>query len=81
MSDCLILYLLDHNACIAVAESTKTPEPDNEWSIQTYIIQLACNRPTILSKTESIPAITWLSSGDHLLRNDAHIKNNGIEAS
>ena len=44
MSDCLTLYLLDHKACIAGAESTEIPDPDDEWSIQTYniIIQLNC---------------------------------------
>ena len=35
---------LDHKACIAGAESTEIPDPDDEWSIQTYniIIQLNC---------------------------------------
>ena len=30
MSDCLIIYILE-------AESTETPDPDDEWSIQAYI--------------------------------------------
>ena len=29
---------LYHKACIAGAESTETPYPDDEWSIQTYNI-------------------------------------------
>ena len=37
MSDCLILYLLDHKACIAGAESTEKPDPDDEWNIQPYV--------------------------------------------
>ena len=36
---------------------------------------------TRISKTDSRPAIMWLSSGDYLLHNVTHIKNNKIEAS
>ena len=50
MSDCLILYLLDHKAYIAGAESSEIPDPDDEWSIQIHI-QLACHRPTTLCCT------------------------------
>ena len=32
----LILYLLDHNASIAGAESTEIPDADDDWSMQTY---------------------------------------------
>ena len=50
MSDCLILYHLDHKACIAGAESNEIPDPDDdEWSIQNYSeFQIACHRPTTL---------------------------------
>ena len=37
MSDCLILYLLDHKAYIAGAESTEIPDPDDEWRIKTFM--------------------------------------------
>ena len=49
MSDCLILYLLDYNACIAGAESTEITDvdSDDEWSIQTYI-QIAGHRSATL---------------------------------
>ena len=44
MNDCLILYILHHRACIAGAESTEIPSPDDEYSIYTYYyIQLACH--------------------------------------
>ena len=29
---------LDHKACIAGGETTEIPDPDNEWSVQTYEI-------------------------------------------
>ena len=37
MSDCLILYIVHHKACIAGAESTEIPTCDDEWSIYIYI--------------------------------------------
>ena len=45
MSDCVILYILHRNDCLAGAESTESPAPDNEWNTYTYI-QLAFRRPT-----------------------------------
>ena len=44
MSDCLILYLLDHKAYIA-AESTEIPDPDDEWSIQTEWVEHLSQMP------------------------------------
>ena len=45
MSDCLILYLLDHKACIAEAESIEIPGPDDEWSIQKHIFSFHATGP------------------------------------
>ena len=40
MSDCLILYLLDHKACIAGAESTEIPGTNMMSGAQKHIFSL-----------------------------------------
>ena len=51
------------------------------FDILQQVKSVVPNSSTHISKTESRPAIMWLSSHDHLLHNVTLIKNNGIEAS
>ena len=52
MSDCLTLYLLDHKACIAGAESTEIPDTNMMSGANKHIFSLhACHRPTTLECT------------------------------